>query len=309
MASGRHTERDTSTATRKDSGLSSQWNAAYLESLLETMHQAADAARAITLGAFRAPLTIDNKASGARLDGNTGAAFDPVTNADRETEACLRDRLSSAHPEIGFIGEESSSGARGQEPSVDAQSLQAHWVVDPIDGTRAFMSGIPLWGTLIALNVGGRVPLGLLDQPVLGERYVARPGKSSAYFGGSERRLATRQGVALASATLSCTSTEMFAAGGERDAFDRVAGRARLVRYGGDCYAFAQLAAGHIDVVVEADLAPWDIQALVPLVREAGGELTTWSGGDPAHGGQIVAAGSAALHAEVLELLTGGHGG
>jgi len=295
MESGMKSGRDTGMPT---AGMPSGWDAARLEPLLESMHRAADAARDITLHAFRAPLSIDNKASGNRLDGSDVAAFDPVTNADRETEACLRDCLARAHPEIGFVGEESSSP---DTPHVASEI--AHWVVDPIDGTRAFMSGIPLWGTLIALNVGGQIPLGLLDQPVLGERYVGRPGKSCWFVGGSERRLATRTGVALAAATLSCTSTEMFVAGREREAFDRVARQARLVRYGGDCYAYAQLAAGHVDVVVEADLAPWDIQALVPLIREAGGVVTTWSGSDPAGGGRVVAAGSQALHEEVMSLL------
>ena len=269
---------------------SSLIDASRLEVLLQSMHAAADAAAAVTVPRFRAPshapLSIDDKAP--------GSAFDPVTDADREAEATIRACLFAAHPEIGFLGEESTpSGADGSP----------RWVVDPIDGTRAFITGMPLWGTLIALNDGRDVVLGMLDQPILGERYVGRPGGAALHAGRSVRPLLARGERVLAEAALCCTTPDMFAAGEERAAFDRLAAHARLVRYGGDCYAYAQLAAGHVDLVVESDLKAWDVQALIPIVRGAGGTITNWSGGTAQEGGRIVAAGSARLHAEALERL------
>jgi len=261
--------------------------------LLDAMHGAANAARAVTAARFREPLDVDDKAP--------GDTFDPVTDADRDAETAIRDALAVRFPTIAFRGEES---AASPTPG-DATPSGPSWVVDPIDGTRAFITGIPVWGTLIALNDGHEVVLGLLDQPILGDRYVGTPTEATLHRGGSVQRLKTRGGRMLAEASLCCTTPDMFNAGAERAAFDRVAALARLVRYGGDCYAFAQLAAGQVDVVVESDLKPWDIQALVPLIRGAGGVVSDWSGGRAEQGGQIVAAGSAALHAEVLARLAG----
>ena len=194
----------------------------------------------------------------------------------------------------------SASSARSR--AARRASRGACWVVDPIDGTRAFITGMPLWGTLIALNDGREATLGLLDQPVLGERYVGRRDGAFLHARGSVRRLRARSGRTLAQASLCCTTPDMFDAD-ERAAFERLAAAARLVRYGGDCYAYAQLAAGHVDLVVESDLKPWDVQALVPLVRGAGGLVSDWSGGAAEAGGQIVAAGSPALHAEAMAVL------
>ena len=271
---------------------------ARLASLLEAMHGAADAARRVTAARFREPLSIEDKAP--------EALFDPVTDADRDAESVIRAHLAERHPDIAFRGEESSAGAAGAEhPEEGGEPGGPVWVVDPIDGTRAFITGMPLWGTLIALHDGRDVVLGLLDQPILGERYVGAPDGAALHVAGSVRRLRARAGRALAEASLCCTTPAMFAAGAEREAFDRVADAARLVRYGGDCYAYAQLAAGHVDVVVESDLKAWDIQALIPLIRGAGGVVSDWSGGRADEGGRIVAAGSAALHAEVLARLAG----
>ena len=267
-----------------------RFDAVRLGALLASMHAAADLARSVTVPRFRvpphAPLSIDDKAS--------GQGFDPVTDADREAEALVREHLLDAHPEIGFLGEESASHGATSGP---------RWVVDPIDGTRAFITGMPLWGTLIALNDGQDVVLGLLDQPILGERYVGGADGAFLHAAGSVRPLRTRRDRALADASLCCTTPDMFAPGAERAAFDRVAMRAKLVRYGGDCYAYAQLAAGYVDLVIESDLKPWDVQALIPIVRGAGGTVTDWSGNGAGEGGCIVAAGSADLHAEALSHL------
>jgi len=267
------------------------FDTARLARLLEAMHDAADKARHVTRSRFRAPLVVDDK--------GPGDAFDPVTDADRDAEALIRERLLRAAPEIAFRGEESSADAG------DASDAGPSWVVDPIDGTRAFITGMPLWGTLIALHDGVDVALGLLDQPILGERYVGGPDGAVLYVEGSVRRLGTRTGRTLAEASLCCTTPAMFTDEEEREAFGRVAERARLVRYGGDCYAYAQLAAGHVDVVIEADLQPWDIQALIPIVRGAGGVVSDWRGRSAAGGGRVVACGSDELHAEVLARLAG----
>jgi len=266
-------------------------DAARLAALLDAMHGAADVARGVTVAGFRAPLAIDDKAP--------GDLFDPVTDADREAEALIRAHLGRAHPDIAFVGEESAAGdmprfGGGGEPT---------WVVDPIDGTRAFITGMPLWGTLIALHDGEGVALGMLDQPILGERYVGGPDGATLHADGSVRRLSTRDGRTLAEASLCCTTPDMFTSGDERAAFERVAASARLTRYGGDCYAYAQLAAGHVDIVVEGDLRAWDIQALIPIVVGAGGVVSDWSGACAENGGRVVASGSAALHAEVLARL------
>lgn len=271
------------------SEMSATHDAARLDGLLDAMHAAADAARAITVPRFRAAIDIDNKAG--------ADAFDPVTSADRDAETCLRDHLLAAFPDVGFVGEESSQ---------TMHAAGSAWVVDPIDGTRAFITGMPLWGTLIAFNDGDEAVLGLMDQPVLGERYVGRPGNASLHVDGRVQRLSTRRGVAMAEAMVCCTTPDMFTTDAERQAFGRVASAARLVRYGGDCYAYAQLAAGHIDIVIESDLKPWDIQALIPLIESAGGRISNWDGESAQAGGQILAAGSDALHAEALALIRGG---
>ena len=266
-----------------------------LAACLASMHRAADAARTVTAARFRdagGALAVDDKGAG-------GDVFDPVTDADREAEALIRACLHRDHPDIGFVGEESAAaGAPGF-----GDGAGPTWVVDPIDGTRAFITGMPLWGTLVALHDGRGVALGLLDQPILDERYVGTPDGATLRAGGATRPLASRGGRALAAASLCCTTPDMFAAGEERAAFERVAARARLVRYGGDCYAYARLAAGFVDVVVESDLRAWDVQALIPIVVGAGGVISDWSGGPAVDGGRVVAAGSAALHAEALALL------
>ena len=246
------------------------FDAPRLAVLLQSMHEAADAARGVTRPRFRATLTVEDKAS--------GGPFDPVTDADRDAEALIREHLCRAHPDIGFLGEESGSVAAGFGPvgsdlagtdprARGARASRAGWSIRST-GRGAFITGMPLWGTLIALHDGRDVVLGLLDQPVLGERYVGGPDGATLHVDGSVRPLRARGGRTLGEAVLCCTTPEMFDKIEERA---RVrtgrGGRARLVRYGGDCYAYAQLAAGHVDVIVESDLKPWDVQALIPLVR------------------------------------------
>ncbi len=255
---------------------------------METAHRAADAARAPCLAHFRA--------EGLSAANKDGAGYDPVTAADREAEAAIRAVLARERPEDGVLGEETgrTEGSSG-----------AVWVVDPIDGTRAFLIGAPTWGVLIGLRDGGRPVLGLMDQPHVGERFWGDGAEAWVRRdGGEPRPLRTRTGVGLAEARLCSTFPEVGSAE-ERAAFERVRDRVRLVRYGMDCTGYALLAAGGVDLVVEAGLHAYDIQALIPIIEGAGGVVTTWDGGDPQDGGRILAAGSRALHAEAMALLAG----
>jgi myo-inositol-1(or 4)-monophosphatase len=258
-----------------------------LRELLGFAHRLADASGAVIRPYFRTSLEVVDK-----KDKGEGR-YSPVTVADKGAEAAIRALIKATYPDHGILGEE-----HGREnPGADLT-----WVIDPIDGTKAFITGVPVWGTLIALNAGGRAVLGVLDQPFLGERYAAGP--DGTYLG--ERRLATRACPDLAEARLCCTEPGMFAAGAERDAFDRLTRRVALTRYGTDCYAYGLMAQGFVDLVVEASLSPWDVQAAIPIVEHAGGVMTDWVGGRAETASRIVAAGDPRLHKQVLAVLRGG---
>lgn len=256
-----------------------------INSLLSAAHAAADAACGITLAYFRSDrLGTENKAM---------RGFDPVTRADREAEQAMRGVLTKLRPQDAILGEE-----QGAVPGTSGLT----WVLDPIDGTRGFISGTPTWGTLISVRDQNGPILGLIDQPYIGERFVGGPGISEVHHKGDIRPLGVRPAATLADATLFTTFPEVGTKT-EGDAFDALSARARLTRYGMDCYAYALLAAGQIDLVVEAGLNPYDIQAPIAVVTAAGGIVTDWKGG-PAHdGGRAVAAASDHLHAAALEIL------
>lgn len=244
----------------------------------------ADAAAGETLPRFRAGAAVTNKAA---------SGFDPVTEADRAAEAAIRALIHEAFPDHGVLGEEHG------EVSIDAEFV---WVIDPIDGTRAFISGLPVWGTLIGLYRNDRAVLGMMDQPFIGERFVGGP--SHAHYRGprGNGRLEVRDCGRLADAILFTTSPKIFA-DDRVTRYQAVEDAVTLARYGCDCYAYALLAGGHIDVVVESGLKPYDIAALIPIIENAGGVVTNWDGGRPERGGDIVACGSRAVHAEALDLL------
>ena len=256
------------------------------EGYLEFAYRTALAAGASTLPHFRVPIAIDDKGEGD---------YDPVTAADREAEAVIRSAIAKDFPDHGI---------RGEELGVERGSSRYTWVIDPVDGTRSFITGQLHWGLLIALHDGERVVCGVMHQPYVGETFLGVRGGPARFRGGrSERELATRRCASLRDAVLVTTTPDMFETDAERFAFARVAARARLTRYGGDCYAYCLLAMGLIDIVVESGLQAWDIQALVPIVEGAGGSVSAWDGGSADEGGRIVACGDPALAPHVRALL------
>ncbi|MDE1173302.1 MAG: histidinol-phosphatase [Parvibaculaceae bacterium] len=254
------------------------------------------AAFAEELAAAAATVTLPHFRTGIAVEEKTGhfTSFDPVTEADRGSEALMRQIIGERYPDHGVLGEEHGR-KQGSSPLT--------WVLDPIDGTRSFIAGIPLWGTLIGLNDGVRPTVGVMAQPYLGELFVGRPGRAELVRAGERRRLTSSKVTQLGNAILACTDTAMFTSEGERAAFNTLTSRTRLRRLGGDCYFYSMLAAGGIDLVVECKLEPYDIQALIPIIEGAGGIVTSWSGGDCQNGGQIVAAATPELHAAALDIL------
>lgn len=246
----------------------------------------ADLAAARSLPLFRsAGLQAANKA-------DTG--FDPVTEADRAAEAAMRAHLARHRPQDGILGEEF-----GPQPG----SSGLTWVLDPIDGTRAFLSGATSWGTLIALDAGTGPVLGLIDQPYIGERFMGGLGRALLRRGASERPLRVRPCGALSEALLYSTFPEVGTPA-ERAGFESVRDRVRLTRYGTDCYGYALIALGAIDLVIEAGLKAYDIQGPQGVIEAAGGIVTDWRGRPVHHGGRVLAAGDARIHAAALALLS-----
>ncbi len=256
---------------------------------LEFAHVLADISADAILPYFRKPVAVKNKAG--------PAAFDPVTAADRAAERAIRKAVMARFPDHGIIGEEYGTVAgKGRY----------RWLIDPIDGTRAFITGSPLWGTLIGLMDGPRPILGLMNQPFTGERFWS-DGRVARWRGpdGKTRRLETRACARLADAILTSTHPDLFASAGEIAGFGELKSRARMTRYGGDCYGYCLLAAGSTDLIVEAGLKPYDIVALMPIIEAAGGIVSTWEGGSAAEGGRIIAAGDRRVHQEALAILRG----
>lgn len=254
--------------------------------LIQSAHTLADASGKVILKHFRKPIPVDNKA--------TAGHFDPVTEADRAAERVIRRHLKTLHPDHAILGEE-----MGHSPGTSPYT----WVIDPIDGTRAFITGMPLWGTLIGLNYDGRAEFGMMDQPFTGERIWSAPGATQWRGPDSRtRRVKTAACPRLADARLTTTTPDMFTDHREQATFAHLKKSARLTRFGGDCYAYCLLAAGHIDIIVECGLKPYDVVALVAIIERAGGVITTWDGQRPEAGGRILACGDPRLHAAALKI-------
>jgi len=252
-----------------------------LAALVPFAHQLADVAAAVVGRYYRTAVSVEAKADAS-----------PVTIADREAERAMRELIRASYPEHGIEGEE-----LGAERA-DAELV---WHLDPIDGTKSFITGRPLFGTLIGLSRAGVPLLGVIDQCVSGERWLGRVGESSSWNG---QPIRVRSCGTLRDAVLSVTSPRMFGAA-ERGAVARVEDAVRFPVYGGDCYAYGLLAMGFIDLIVEADLDAYDFMALVPVIEGAGGIVTDWQGAplSRASDGRIVAAGDRRVHESALKLL------
>lgn len=261
------------------------FTAAEIEDIVATAAELAEAARVATLMHFRsADLSADTKET---------HRFDPVTVADRLSEERMREILARRRPSDGILGEEFA-------PVAGTSGLT--WVLDPIDGTRGYLSGTPTWGVLISVRNAVGPIYGVIDQPYIGERFEGGLGRALVTGPMGQRALRCRPARALADAIVFTTFPEVGTAD-EGAAFRRVATQARLVRYGMDCYAYALIAAGQIDLVIEAGLQAYDVQAPIAVIEAAGGIVTDWQG-KPCHdGGQVLAAANAELHAVALALL------
>ena len=236
---------------------------------------------------FRTTLGIDNKAG--------AGAFDPVTAADRAAETTMRALIRENFPDHGIIGEEF-----GNERT-DAEYV---WVLDPIDGTKSFIGGMPVWGTLIALTRRGEPIYGMMHQPFVRERFTGDGGAARYRGPNGERALRVRPCATLGEATL-MTTNPLLMNEADRGRFGSVERAVRLSRYGGDCYAYCMLAAGHVDLVIETELKPYDILPLIPIIRGAGGIVTSWDGNPATTGGRVIVAGDAHVHAAAMKILNG----
>lgn len=247
-------------------------------------HVMADAARDVILPLFRSGLVYDNK---------DAAGFDPVTEADRAAEQAMRAVLADLRPVDGILGEEFgiTDGTSGLQ-----------WVLDPIDGTRGFISGTPTWGVLISVRDASGPLYGIIDQPYIGERFEGGFGCAEMIGPLGRRALGTKTTAELADATILTTFPEVGALQ-DGAGFHDVAGHCKLTRYGMDCYGYALLAAGQVDLVIEAGLSAYDIQAPIAVIKAAGGIVTDWRGGLAHNGGRALAAANGTLHARALEIL------
>ena len=235
---------------------------------------------------FRSALSVENKSQ--------CGGFDPVTAADRAAETAMRALIKKTFPAHGVIGEEFPP------ERADAEYV---WVLDPIDGTKSFICGMPIWGTLIALTRHGEPIYGVMHQPFTREQFSG-DGAAACYRGpAGHRALHVRACAALADAVM-LTTSPLLMNEADRRAFARVEEAVRLSRYGGDCYAYCVLAAGHVDLIIETELKPHDVLALIPIIEGAGGVMTTWENGRPQNGGRIIAAGDRRVHAQAMQVLS-----
>jgi myo-inositol-1(or 4)-monophosphatase len=253
--------------------------------LVTLAHRLADAAQQETLRYFRG--------GGLETSNKLAEGFDPVTVADQAAERVMRDLIEAERPDDGILGEE-----LGDKASTSGLT----WVLDPIDGTRGYISGTPTWGTLVGLHDGAGVIMGMIDQPYIGERFIGGFGEASFVGPHCKGVLATSDTRELSKAKIFSTYPEVGTAK-EARAVQAVAQHCQLTRYGMDCYAYALLAAGQIDLVIEAGLHPYDIQGPIGVIEAAGGIVTNWQGGPADQGGQVIAAATPELHSAALEVL------
>ena len=248
--------------------------------------QASRDAGAAILPHFRAPITVEDK-GGAH-------GYDPVTDADRAAEGMIRNAIRARYP---------GHGIEGEEHGLQAGTSRWTWVIDPIDGTRSFILGHLHWATLVALNDGERPLVGVTHQPYVDESFVAVNGRAEWVRGDARRPLHARDCARVEDAVVATTDPRHFQSPRQCDVYAAATRGARLVRFGGDCYCYTQLAMGLVDIVVETGLKPYDVQALIPLIENAGGVMTNWEGERCDRGGDVLACGDRALHAQLLRCI------
>lgn len=258
------------------------------QEFLDFALQVAEEAGEIALKYFRLPIPVEDK-PGKKV-------FDPVTKADREIESFIRAAIREKFPDHAITGEEHA----------DHESDSSFkWVIDPIDGTRAFISGAPMWGILLGLMKGDDCLLGVMRQPYLKETFAGSSAGAYLMRGKTKQPLTTRCTNALNQAILYCTHPSMFTTAADLETFNSVAEQCQLMRFGGDCYAYCMLACGFIDLVIEGGLQAYDIIPLIPIIEAAGGVVTDWQGKAPLRGGNVIAACNRELHGEALVVLKG----
>lgn len=254
------------------------------EEFLQFMHRLTDASDIETLKYFRADTPVDNKME---------IGFDPVTEADRSSEKIIRELITREFPDHGIIGE---------EYGLYNENAEFVWIIDPIDGTRSYISGIPAWGTLIGLRHNNQPVAGIMSQPYTRERFFGVTTSAFLLYDGRRKTLKTRACEKLSNAVLLNTTPALFNQE-EKSKYELIEERVRLVRYGTDCYGYAMLASGQADLIIESDMKIHDIFALIPIVEGAGGIITNWQGESVANGGQILACGDKRLHEIMLKKL------
>lgn len=228
----------------------------------------------------------------AEIEVKAGPVWDPVTEADRAGERAIRKMIEERYPDHGINGE---------EYGIKEGRSGFTWILDPVDGTRSFVCGMPTWATLIGLNFEGRPVVGLMNQPFVGDMFYGNPEGAWLDHRGDSHPIRTRSGFALSAAAIGTTAPEQYR---QHAGFERLRKKAQLTRYGGDAYFFAVMAAGHIDIAMDANLQAYDIAPLLPIVTGAGGVYAEWTGGDATRGGNVITAGSQALLDEALEIMT-----
>jgi histidinol phosphatase-like enzyme (inositol monophosphatase family) len=231
----------------------------------------ADESRKISLKYYKKNIDINSKSS---------SKFDPVTIADLAIQKRINNLIIKKYSNHSIIGEEQSL----------ITDSEYEWCIDPIDGTRSFINGYPMWGTLISLSKNNKIILGIADMPALDERYIGYEKLSYKIINNKKKILKVKKNKQLSKSTLSSTSPYLFDNKKDQASFNKLSKKVNDVHYGGNCYAYCLLADGHIDIIVESGLGPWDIRALVPIVKNAGGTIKTWNNADPKDGGRIIAA-------------------
>ncbi|MFT5131610.1 MAG: histidinol phosphatase-like enzyme (inositol monophosphatase family) [Gammaproteobacteria bacterium] len=259
-----------------------------VQALVDFATQIVQASGDIALKYFRSDLDVVNKKNGVK--------FDPVTLADTEIEDYIRGKINDSYPGHTVIGEEAGE---------TSGTGSFKWLIDPIDGTRGFVAGSPMWGTLLGLMEGEECVLGLMHQPFVKETYVGSQQGAFIINSDGKKQIHTSKKDQLSDAILCCTHLSMFNSGNALDRFVRIGEICRFSRFGTDCYGYALLAHGFVDIVVESAMKPFDIMPLIPIIEAAGGVVTDWQGASVENGGNVLATANSALHTQALKILSG----